>query len=207
MLVTELHFLLLERYFSPIIPPANNHFGNSEGNVRNLVLCVFLALLWNGSVAAAELKVGDHASDFRLKDSLGKEYSLGSPELQGRVLYFNYSDPGSKDMNKHVDDALKSDQGLDRKKNYTGLGIANMKASLLPDFAIARVIKSKQQETGATILLDDNYIILNNWGLKNKVSNLVVLDKERICRYIYKGKLPPDEVQRLINIIKEYQVK
>jgi predicted transcriptional regulator len=82
-----------------------------------------------------------------------------------------------------------------------------MKASLLPDFAIARVIKSKQQETGATILLDHNYIILNSWGLKNKTSNIVVLDKERICRYIYKGKLPPAEVEKLINIIKEYQVK
>ena len=175
--------------------------------MKNLVMGVLLALLFYTSAVAAELKAGDQANDFSLKDSLGKEYTLNSPELKGRVLYFNYSDPGSKDMNKHVDDTLKSDPGLDRKKSYVGLGIANMKASLLPDFAIARVIKSKQQETGATILLDDNYIILNSWGLKNKVSNIVVLDKERICRYIYTGKLPPAEVEKLINIIKEYQVK
>ena len=168
---------------------------------------VLLVLLWSTFAVAADLKVGEKALDFRLRDSLGKEYTLNSPELKGRVLYFNYSDPSSKDMNKHVDDALKSDPGLDRKKSYVGLGIANMKASLLPDFAIARVIKSKQQETGATILLDDNYIILNSWGLKNKVSNVVVLDKEGICRYIYKGKLPKDEVEKLINKIKEYQVK
>ncbi|MGZ3579062.1 MAG: YtfJ family protein [Syntrophales bacterium] len=175
--------------------------------MKNLVMGVLLALLWSTSAIAAELKVGDRANDFSLKDSLGKEYSLNSPELKGRVLYFNYSDPGSKDMNKHVDDAVKNDPGLDRKKSYVGLGIANMKASLLPDFAIARVIKSKQQETGATILLDDNYIILNSWGLKNNASNVVVLDKERICRYIYKGKLPATEVEKLINIIKQYQVK
>ena len=175
--------------------------------MKNLVMGVLLALLWSTSAIATELKVGDRANDFSLKDSLGKEYSLNSPELKGRVLYFNYSDPDSKDMNKHVDDALKSDAGLDRKKGYVGLGIANMKASLWPDFAIARVIKSKQQETGATILLDDNYIILNSWGLKNKVSNVVVLDKERICRYIYKGKLPTAEIGKLINIIKEYQVR
>jgi predicted transcriptional regulator len=178
-----------------------------EGSMKNLVMGVLLALLFYTSAVAAELKVGEQAIDFKLKDSLGKEYTLNSPELKGRVLYFNYSDPGSKDMNKHVDDTLKSDPGLDRKKSYVGLGIANMKASLLPDFAIARVIKSKQQETGATILLDDNYIILNSWGLKNKVSNIVVLDKERICRYIFKGKLPAAEVEKLINIIKEYQVK
>jgi predicted transcriptional regulator len=178
-----------------------------EEIMKNLIMGVLLVLLWSTFAVAADLKVGEKALDFRLRDSLGKEYTLNSPELKGRVLYFNYSDPSSKDMNKHVDDALKSDPGLDRKKSYVGLGIANMKASLLPDFAIARVIKSKQQETGATILLDDNYIILNSWGLKNKVSNVVVLDKERICRYIYKGKLPKDEVEKLINKIKEYQVR
>ncbi len=175
--------------------------------MKNLIMGVLLVLLWSTFAVAADLKVGEKALDFRLRDSLGKEYTLNSPELKGRVLYFNYSDPSSKDMNKHVDDALKNDPGLDRKKSYIGLGIANMKASLLPDFAIARVVKSKQQETGATILLDDNYIILNSWGLKNKVSNVVVLDKERICRYIYKGKLPADEVEKLINKIKEYQIK
>jgi len=158
-------------------------------------------------VSAVELKVGDKAPDFRLKDSLGKEFTLNSPELKGRVTYFNYADPASKDMNKHVDEALKHDTGLDRKTSYVGFGIANMKASLLPNFAIARVVKSKQQETGAVILLDDSYIILNNWGLKNKVSNVVVLDKEKICRYIYKGKLPPTEVARMIRIIKQYQIK
>jgi predicted transcriptional regulator len=175
--------------------------------MKNLVMGVLLVLLWNTSAIAAELRTGDRANDFSLKDSLDKEYSLNSPELKGRVLYFNYSDPGSKDMNKHVDDALKSDPGLDRKKSYVGLGIANMKASILPDFVIARIIKSKQQETGATILLDDNYIILTSWGLKNKVSNIVVLDKERICRYLYKGKLPAADVEKLISVIKEYQVK
>ncbi len=175
--------------------------------MKNLLIGVLLALLLSTSAIAADLRIGDRANDFNLKDSLGKEYTLNSPELKGRALYFNYSDPGSKDMNKHVDDALKSDPGLDRKKSYIGLGIANMKASLLPDFAIARVIKNKQQETGATILLDDNYIILTSWGLKNRVSNVVVLDKERICRYIYKGKLPAAEVEKLINIIKEYQVR
>jgi len=169
---------------------------------------IFLILLWFVSpVCALELKVGDKAQDFSLKDSLGKEYSMESPEMKGRVLYFNYADPGSKNMNKHVDDALKADTGLDRKSSYVGFGIANMKASLLPNFAIAAVVKSKQKETGAIILLDPNYTILNNWGLQNKVSNVVVLDKERICRYIHKGKLPQEEVSRLIEIIKEYQIK
>jgi predicted transcriptional regulator len=56
-------------------------------------------------------------------------------------------------------------------------------------------------------LLDDKYTILNLWGLKNHSSDLVVLDKDRICRYIYNGKLPKEEVIKAVNIIKEYQVK
>lgn len=175
--------------------------------MKKIVCLTLLVLMWTVSTAAAELKVGDRAPDFILSDSLGKEYSLNSPELKGRVIYFNYADIGSKDLNKHVDDALKKDPGLDRKKSYVGMGIANMKASIVPNFVIARAIKSKQEETGAVILLDPNYTILNLWGLKNHTSNIVVLDKNRICRYLYKGKLPPEEYENLIKIIKEYQVK
>jgi len=175
--------------------------------MKRIVILVFLTFLWSVSFASTELKVGDKASNFILKDSLGKDYTLNSPEFYGRVVYINYSDLSSKDMNKHVDDFLKRDPGIDRKSSYVGFGIANMKASIVPDFIIARAIKSKQKETGAAILLDDNYTILNLWGLKNNTSNVVVLDKGRICRYIYKGKLPPEEVAKLIEIIKEYQIK
>ena len=175
--------------------------------MKRIAVCVFMALLLSVSYASAELKVGDRAANFILKDSLGKEYTLNSPEFYGRVVYINYSDISSKDMNKHVDESLKRDTGIDRKKSYVGFGIANMKASMVPDFIIARAIKSKQRETGATILLDDNYTILYLWGLKNNTSNVVVLDKNRICRYLYKGKMPLHEVTKLINIVKEYQVK
>ncbi|NTW17970.1 MAG: hypothetical protein HGA41_11020, partial [Syntrophaceae bacterium] len=121
--------------------------------MKRIIVCTFLAWMLSVSCASAELKVGDKATNFILKDSLGKEYTLNSPEFKGRVVYVNYADVGSKDMNKHVDDALKKDPGIDRKNNYVGFGIANMKASFVPDFIIARVIKSKQEETGATILL------------------------------------------------------
>ncbi len=175
--------------------------------MKRVAVCVLLALLCSVSYAAAELKVGESAANFLLKDSLGKEYSLNSPEFQGKVLSIFYVSPAEKDMNSHVEDALLKDRGLDRNKRYRGLGISNNKASNWPNFMINRIIKSKQEKTGAIILVDENYSILNLWGLRNHSSNVVVLDKERICRYIYKGKLPPEEVVKLIKIIKEYQVK
>jgi len=169
---------------------------------------VLLSLSCTVSVAvAAELKVGDKAQDFKLKDSTGKEYSLASPEFEGRVMSIFYVDPDEKDMNNHVEDALLKDTGLDRETRYKGLGITNMKATALPNFLIKGIVKSKQEKTGAIILLDYNYTILNLWGLKNDSSDVVVLDKERICRYVYNGKLPQEELAKMIQIIKEYQAK
>lgn len=178
--------------------------------MKKTVFALLLALFWVASSAvAAELKVGDKAPDFKLKDSTGKEYSLEHPQFKGKVLYIGYVDPDEKDTNNHVEDALKKEKeagGLD-KTRYEGFGIVNLKASLMPNFLIKSAIKSKQEKTGAIIILDMDYTILNLWGLKNDASNVVVLDKERICRYVNSGKLPPDELAKMIQIIKEYQAK
>ena len=178
--------------------------------MKKTVFALLLVLLWTVSAAvAAELKVGDKASDFKLKDSTGKEYSLDHPQFKGKVLYIAYVDPDEKDTNNHVEDALKKERdsgGLD-KTRYEGFGFANLKATNLPNFIIKALIKSKQEKTGAIVLLDYDYTILNLWGLKNDSSDVVVLDKERICRYLYNGKLPQEELVKMIQIIKEYQVK
>lgn len=178
--------------------------------MKKTVFALLLVFLWTVSTAvAAELKVGDKASDFKLKDSTGKEYSLEHPEFKGKVLYIAYVDPDEADTNNHVEDALKKDRdsGVLDKAKYQGFGIANLKASNIPNFAIKMKIKSKQEKTGAIILLDYDYTILNLWGVKNDSSDVVVLDKERICRYVYNGKLPQEELTKMIGIIKEYQAK
>ena len=178
--------------------------------MKKTIALVLLALVWTVSVSpAAELKIGDKAPDFKLKDPTGKDYSLDHPQFKGKVLYIAYVDPDEKDTNNHVEDALKKEKdsgGLD-KTRYEGFGIVNLKASMMPNFLIKSAIKSKQEKTGALILLDYDYTILNLWGLKNDSSEIMVLDKERICRFKYSGKLPPEELEKMIRIIKEYQIK
>ena len=156
---------------------------------------------------AGVLRVGERAPDFSLKDSKGNAYTLQSPEFQGRVLAIFYTDHDKKDLNNHVECALRQDPGIDRQNSYRGLGIANLKSSKLPNILIKSAIKDKQEKTGAIILLDYDYTILNLWGLKNKTSDIIVLDKEKICRYVYNGKLPQEEVKKILSVIKEYQVK
>jgi predicted transcriptional regulator len=178
--------------------------------MRKIVLLTLLVLLGGVSLSmAAELKVGDKAPDFKLQDPTGKEYTMEDPRFKEKVLYIAYVDPDEKDTNNHVEDALKKekDSGALDKTRYEGFGIANLKATNLPNFIIKMLIKNKQEKTGAVVLLDYDYTILNLWGLKNHSSEVVVLDKDRICRYLYSGKLPPEELTKMIQIIKEYQVK
>jgi predicted transcriptional regulator len=173
-------------------------------------MAVLLVLLWTVStVAAAELKVGDSATGFNLKDPLGKEYSLDSPLYKGKVVVIFYADPGSKDLNNDLQNALKSarEGGKIDRKNYEGLGVVNLKDSMVPNWMLKSIIKSKQEETKAVILMDPDYTVLNLWGLTKKTSNIILLDKKRICRYLNKGKVPPADVSKVVGLVQEYQVK
>jgi predicted transcriptional regulator len=176
---------------------------------KTLMAALMVLLLTASTVAAAELKVGDSATGFNLKDPLGKEYSLDSPLYKGKVVVIFYADPGSKDLNNDLQNALKSarEGGKIDRKNYEGLGVVNLKDSMVPNWMLKSIIKSKQEETKAVILMDPDYAILNLWGLTKKTSNIILLDKKRICRYLNKGKVPPADVSKVIGLVQEYQVK
>ena len=159
------------------------------------------------STGAAELKVGDRAPDFTLKDSTGKDYTMETPPYKGKVISVFYVDPDEKDLNLHLEDALQTDPGLERDKNYKGLGIADLKSTIKPNFILKVIVKNKQEKTGAIVLLDYDWTVLNLWGMAKDSSTVVILDKERICRYIYKGRIPGEDIPKIIQIIKDYQSK
>jgi predicted transcriptional regulator len=176
--------------------------------MKKTILAVFFILWWCVNyIWASELKIGEKAPDFSLKDTQGKIYTLDSAEFMGKVLSILYTPSDKKELNNHFEDILHNYPGLDRSKNYIDIRIANLKDSKFPNFIIKSVIKNKQEKTGGIILLDDRNNIINLWGLKNHPSDFIVLDKNRICRYIYKGKLTPEEINKAVVVIKEYQVK
>lgn len=176
---------------------------------RTLMAVLLVLLLTASTVAAAELKVGDSAAGFNFKDPLGKEYSLDSPLYKGKVVVIFYADPGSKDLNNDLQNAIirARESGKIDKKNYEGLGVVNLRDSIVPNWMLKSIIKSKQEETKAVILMDPDYALLNLWGLNKKTSNVILLDKKRICRYLNKGKVPPADVSRVVGLVQEYQVK
>ena len=177
--------------------------------MKKVIAVVFLVLLLGAVTSyAAGLKVGDKIGDFKLSAALDdKEYSLSSPEFAGRVVYIVYASSSSADDNDHVTEAIKANKDIDRLKSenkYVGLGIGNEKDSPVPNFLIKSISKSKQKKTGAIILLDPDFTIGNLLGAPHKIATSILVDKERIVRYIYSGKTPMGNIPQLVDLIKKY---
>jgi len=178
--------------------------------MKKIIIAVFLVLFCGAFIShAAELKVGDKLADFKLNDALdNKVYSLSSPEFTGRAVYIVYASTSSSDDNDHVTNAINGDKEIMRLKSenkYVGLGIGNQKDSPVPNFVIKSVAKRKQKSSGAIILLDPDFTIGKVLGLASphKAAVSVLVDKNRIIRYIYVGKTPQENIPKLLALIKE----
>jgi hypothetical protein len=177
--------------------------------MKKVIAVVFLILLLGSFTSyAAGLKVGDKMPDFKFNDALAdKEYSLSSPEFAGRTVYIVYASVSSADDNDHVSEALLANQeiqNLKKENKYVGLGIGNNQDSPVPNFIIKAVCKKKSKKTGAIILQDNDFTYGNAIGAPHKIATSVLVDKQRIIRYIYSGKTPMGNIPTLIDLIKKY---
>jgi peroxiredoxin len=177
--------------------------------MKKVIAVVFLVLLLGAFTSyAAGLKVGDKIGDFKLGAALDeKEYSLSSPEYAGKVVYIVYASSSSADDNDHVSDALEANKDVTRLKNekkYVGLGVGNEKDSPVPNFIIKQIAKRKQKKTGAIILLDPDFTFGNLVGAPHKIATSILVDKDRVVRYIYSGVTPVENIPQLISLIKKY---
>ncbi len=182
-----------------------------EEKMKKLIIAVMLVLsLGILTSYAAELKVGDKLGDFKLNDALdNKSYSLSSPEFAGRVVYLVYASTSSSDDNDHVTAALRANKDLENLKSakkYVGLGIGNQKDSPVPNFVIKQVAKKKQKSSASIILLDPDFTVGKVLGLSapHKAAVSVLVDKNRVIRYIYSGKTPAENIPKIAELIKKY---
>lgn len=168
-------------------------------------VAVFAVLLGSVPVFAEELQVGMQASDWSFKDAEGKIYSMASWE--GRVLLINYVDPDESDLNDHFTDAMKKakDDGRLTNENYKGIGIADCAATWKPNFAIRAIAGAKAKKYNTTILFDYDASLRKAWGLQKDTANVVLLDKKHVCRAIIRGRVPDDQVEKLVQLAVDLQ--
>jgi len=161
--------------------------------------------VWGASAWAGDLKADMPAPDWSFQDADGQAFTMDS--WAGKVLVVNYVDPDESDLNEHFTDALKKakDDGRLKEETYKGIGIADCAATWKPDFAIRVIAGRKAKKYNTVILFDYDAGLRNLWGLAKDTANVVVLDKNRICRAVVKGRVPDDLVDRLVRLVIELQ--
>ena len=156
------------------------------------------------TIVLAELPIGEIPLKVVLKGDLGGRLDgtqWSSEELvSGKVIVLFYVDPDESELNNHVSDALKAENYP--KEKYGSIGMANMAATWLPNFAINMKLKSKQEQYKKTVYVKDlDKTLVNKWGLSDDNSDVVVFDKDGSVLYSVDGKFTDAQVKEIVKVV------
>ena len=172
--------------------------------VKGLIV-VLAAILINQADARA-IELGEVSPKVELKEKLGGRLDgrpWSSEELRGKVHVVFYVDPDEKDTNNDASEALDKEKFPGDK--YQSVGIINMAATWLPNFAISSSLKDKQKRYPRTIYVrDDKKVLVNVWKVADDSSNVLVFDKQGKLIFRKDGKLTAEEIQTLVRVIRDH---
>ncbi len=179
--------------------------------MRKTIIALVFSLLALPSMFGQDkvvLAVGVKAPEWMFTDADKKEFTMNS--WAGKVLQINYVDPDESDLNDAFNDAVKKATDVDKtlsKDLFKGFGIVDCKSTWKPNGLIRMIAGNKAKKYDTTILFDYNATLQKIWGMPEDNYTVVILDKNRICRAIYKGHIPEAEnagiVQQIIDLTKE----
>ena len=156
------------------------------------------------TMVLAELPVGKIPPKLVLKDDLGGKLDgtqWSSEELvSGKVIVLFYVDPDESELNNHVSDALKAENYP--KEKYGSIGMANMAATWLPNFAINMKLKSKQEQHKSTVYVKDlEKTLVKKWSLSDDNSDVAVFGKDGRVLYSVDGKFTDPQVKEIVKVV------
>jgi YtfJ family uncharacterized protein len=156
--------------------------------------------------AAQAIEIGEIPLKVELKEKLGGRLDgtpWSSEELQGKVHVLFYVDPDEKDTNNDASEALDKEKFPTDK--FQSVGIINMAATWLPNFAISSSLKDKQKRYPRTTYVRDyKKVLVNAWKIADDSSNVLAFDKQGKLIFRKDGKLTKEEIQTLIKAIRNH---
>jgi len=162
-------------------------------------------LALNQAVAqTGKLEVGMKAPAWTFQDADKNEFTMDS--WAGKVLQINYVDPDESDLNDPFNDAINKAADVDKvidRDYFKGFGIVDTKSTWKPNGLIRMIAGNKAKKYDTTILFDYKGTLQENWGMPKDSYSVVILDKNRVCRALYTGKIPESENQKIIQLIVE----
>ena len=166
------------------------------------ITLIVVALISANGQTGVKLQVGMKAPDWKFQDADKREFTMDS--WAGKVLQVNYVDPDKKDLNEPynevIDKAVKVDGRID-SIYFKGIGVTDTKSTWLPNGAIRMIARNKAKKFKTVILFDYDATLQKLWGLPKDNYTVVILDKNRVCRAIYEGKIPESENEKIVQFI------
>lgn len=154
----------------------------------------------------SNLEVGKEAPAWSFPDADGKVFTMDN--WAGKVLQVNYVDPDESEMNEKFNDAVKKAIDVDSlisRDKFKGMGVVDCAATWKPDFAIRIIAGKKAKKFKTTILFDYDAELRKSWGLKEDSYNVVILDKNRVCRAIVRSEMTDEQIESFIKLIIKLQ--
>lgn len=170
--------------------------------MRTLAIMIFIMIF--PAMVLAELPIGEIPPKVVLKGDLGGRIDgtqWSSEELVSeKVIVLFYVDPDESELNNHVSDALKAENYP--KEKYGSIGMANMAATWLPNFAINMKLKSKQEKHKETVYVKDlDKTLVKKWGLSDDNSDVIVFGKDGRVLYSVDGKFSDVQVKEIVKVV------
>ena len=145
-------------------------------------------------------------ADKKKMSSVSENKAWSSKDLEGKLSILFYVAPSKKDLNSHVTDAISAsvEAGKISRENYSSFAVINMAASGWPNWLIAMKLSGSQKKfPNTTYVKDYKGVLVETWGLKDKSNDVVMLDSKGTVLFRFDGKLPDDEVKKLVNMLEE----
>jgi hypothetical protein len=149
-----------------------------------------------------KLAVGMKAPEWMFTDADNKEFTMNS--WTGKVLQVNYVDPDESELNEPFNEAVNKAIDVDKRISrdfFKGFGIVDCKSTWKPNSLIRSIAGKKAKKFGTTILFDYDGKLQTLWGFPADNYSIAIIDKKRICRALYFGKIQASENEKIIQMI------
>ena len=128
------------------------------------------------------------------------------PHFGEKNLMIFYIDPDARKQNEAFTYELEETHRADSPEIY-GFGIINAKDTWFPNGAIRGFARKRTAKNGALVLIDDNRILPQAWGLGDCNDRFVLLfiDKAGKLVFMRKGELSEQDKQDFYKVIDRYK--
>jgi len=149
-----------------------------------------------------KLAVGMKAPEWMFTDSEKKEFTMNT--WAGKVIQLNYVDPDESELNEPFNEAVNKAVDVEKRISrdfFKGFGVVDCKSTWKPNGLIRTIAGNKAKKFNTTILFDYDAKLQSLWGLPEDNYSVVILDKNRVCRYLAIGKIPATDNEKIIQMI------